>query len=503
MLKLVPEDDVEKKRKKKKGKNSDYIKFNHSKYKEEKGKWFDTLNETKERRNSQICMVYEVKVDKSHLNNETENQLKMLSLEAKWYCNHIRSKIQTRYKYDEKNGIYIQINKNQESLFDMDYKIDKVTVKIGYRYELRELKYLTSQMKQELLDRIKDDVKRLSEKKKKGRNIGKLKFKSDIRSVPLKQYGNTYKILDYKYIKIQGVKQNIRVRGLKQILVRIGENIEVANADFINKHGDFYLHIVTYQDKKVIDTSSKTAICVAESCSTMLKEPKSEPKSIGLDFGISEQITLSNGVKINYRIPISNKLRKLYKKLSRKEYHSHNWEKIRLKIRKEFDKLTNIKGDIKNKIVHRLGEYQIVCYQDDNIKSWQRIWGRRILETSIGGIKSDIDKKIQTPVEIDRFFPSTKKCSECGHERKIGLDERIYECLNPKCQIKKDRDWNSSINIKIEGLRLNGNNSVDTGRIDFKPAEIGSSTLDMEYFNHIPYVKASSVRETGSLTALA
>jgi transposase len=233
------------------------------------------------------------------------------------------------------------------------------------------------------LDRIKDDVKRLSEKKKKGRNVGKLKFKSDVRSVPLKQYGKTYKILDYKYIKIQGVKQNIRVRGLKQILVRLGENIEVANADFINK------------------------------------------------------------------------------------------------------------------------QYQIVCYQDDNIKSWQKIWGRRILETSIGGIKSDIDKKIQTPVEIDRFFPSTKRCSECGHEREIGLDERIYECLNPKCQIKKDRDWNSSINIKIEGLRIRNIRIVDTGRIDFKPAEIGSSTLDMEYFNRIPYVKASSVKETGSLTALA
>lgn len=488
MLELISEDNTKKK-------NSDYIKFNHP----IKGEWLDTLYETKERRKSQICRVYDVKVDKSHLNNETENQLKMLSLEAKWYCNHIRSKIQTWYKYDEKNGIYIQINKNQESLFDMDYKIDKVTVKIGYRYELRELKYLTSQMKQELLNRIKDDVKRLSEKKKKGHNVGKLKFKSDTRSVPLKQYGNTYKILDDKYIKIQGVKQRIRVRGLSQIIDHNNEKetVEVANADFINKHGDFYLHIVTYQDRKEIKKENK------------IKEPKSEPKSIGLDFGIAEQITLSNGIRINYMIPISNKLRKLYKKLSRQkqlklsqEYHSHNWEKTRLKIQKEFDKHTNIKEDIKNKIVHRLGEYQIVCYQDDNIKSWQRIWGRRILETSIGGIKSDIDKKIQTPVEIDRFFPSTKKCSECGHEREIDLDERIYECLNPKCQIKKDRDWNSSINIKIEGLRIRNIRIVDTGRIDLKPVEIGSSTLDMEYFNGIPYVKASSVKETGSLTAL-
>lgn len=460
MLELISADDI-----KKRG-HSEYVKFNHP----IKGDWIDTLRETKERRKDKICKTYEIKVDKSHLNNETENQLEMLSLEAKWYCNYIRSKIDWN-------------NKNQESLFDLDYKIDKVTVKVGYRYEIRELKYLSSQMKQELLDRIKDDVIRLSEKKKKGHKVGALKFKSDLRSVPLKQYGNTYKILDDKYITIQGIKQKIKVRGLNQILDHNNENIEVANADFINKHGDFYLHIVTYQNKKVTNN-------------------KKEPKSIGLDFGISKQLTLSNGIRIEYNIPIPKSLKRKYKKLSRQERFSKGWYKTKTKIQKEFDKLTNIKNDIKNKIVHKLGEYQIVCYQDDNIKSWQRIWGRRVLETSIGRIKSDIDKKIQTPVKVDRFFPSTKKCSECGHEREIDLDERVYECFNPKCQIKKDRDWNSSINIEIEGL-MNRNIIVGTGRIDFKPAEIGSSTLDMEYFNSIQYVKASSIKETGSLTALA
>lgn len=467
MLELISADEIRKRKK-------DYVKF-RTVVKED---WLDTLRETKERRKDQICKTYEIKIDKSHLNNETENQLKMLSLEAKWYCNHIRSKI--------------QYGKNQESLFDLDYKIDKVAVKVGYRYEIRELKYLSSQMKQELLDRIKDDVIRLSEKKKKGHKVGALKFKSDLRSVPLKQYGNTYKILDDKYINIQGVKQKIKVRGLLQILDHNNEkeNVEVANADFINKHGDFYLHIVTYQDKN--EKKEKDGG----------KEIK-EPKSIGLDFGIAKQLTLSNGVRIEYKIPISNKLRKLYKKLSRQEYHSHTWEKTRIKIQKEFDKLTNIKNDIKNKIVHRLcDQYEIVCYQDDNIKSWQRIWGRRILETSIGRIKSDIDKKISTPIEVPAGFPSTKRCSRCGHKRDIGLDERTYTCFNPKCQMKIDRDWNSAINIEDEGL-MNRNIRVDTGRIDFKPVEIGSSTLDMEYYNGIPYVKASSVMEAGSLTALA
>ncbi len=145
MLELISADDV-----KKRG-HSEYVKFNHN---DKKQDWLNTLNDTKERRKNQICKTYEIKIDKSHLNNETENQLEMLSLEAKWYCNHIRSKIDWN-------------TKEQENLFDMDYKIDKVAVKVGYRYEIRELKYLSSQMKQELLDRIKDDVIRLSEKKER------------------------------------------------------------------------------------------------------------------------------------------------------------------------------------------------------------------------------------------------------------------------------------------------------------------------------------------------
>jgi hypothetical protein len=62
-----------------------------------------------------------------------------------------------------------------------------------------------------------------------------------------------------------------------------------------------------------------------------------------------------------------------------------------------------------------------------------------------------------------------------------------------------DRDHNSSVNIEIEGLK-----QVPMGRRDVKPVETESSTLtSLEYLNRIPYVKASSVVEAGSLTALA
>lgn len=53
--------------------------------------------------------------------------------------------------------------------------------------------------------------------------------------------------------------------------------------------------------------------------------------------------------------------------------------------------------------------------------------------------------------KIDKWFPSTKKCSCCGAEKHMTLSERIYQC---SCGYLADRDYNSAINIKNEGLRL-------------------------------------------------
>ncbi|RGR94535.1 zinc ribbon domain-containing protein, partial [Heyndrickxia coagulans] len=54
-------------------------------------------------------------------------------------------------------------------------------------------------------------------------------------------------------------------------------------------------------------------------------------------------------------------------------------------------------------------------------------------------------------VKIDKWFPSTKKCSCCGAEKPVKLSERTYRC---SCGYVADRDYNSAINIKNEGIRL-------------------------------------------------
>jgi len=138
----------------------------------------------------------------------------------------------------------------------------------------------------------------------------------------------------------------------------------------------------------------------------------------------------------------------------------------------------------------------MVCYQNENLGAWQRLWGSRMLSTSLGGIIRMLEAKVQTPVEVDRFFPSTKSCSRCGHQRAINLAERTYLCHT--CGLVIDRDFNSSRIIEHEGYRILGR-----GPTEVTPAETNISTLTLEYLNQIAYVEASMVAETGSLTALA
>ena len=413
-----------------------------------------SLKATKEKRKSQTCRVYEVKIDKSHLNSESKQHLNMLFLEAKWLYNHILS---------------------QEDVFNLDFddKIKELPVMVKDIFEIRPLNYLSSQMKQSLIQRTQDNIKGLHKRKENGYKVGKLKYKSLVRSIPLKQYGNTYEIIDKDYVRIQGIKQKIRVRGFKQIPT----GSDIANGMLICKHGDYFLCVTTYQTR----------------------EKKPVPKGqLGIDFGLDRQMTLTSGIGIQYSIPITKRLRRLYRRLSKQEKYSKNWYKTIIKINKEYANINNIKKDIKCKIVSHLKDNNgIVCFQDENLKGWQRIWGRKILSTAIGGIIRTLKAKVHTPVEVDRMFPSTKTCSDCGNIQEMPLDQRIYIC--DKCDNVMDRDYNSSRGILNEGLR-----QIGAVRTELTPVEIESSTLEsLRYLNSIPYVKASSVVEPGSLTASA
>jgi len=407
-----------------------------------------------------VCKTYQIKVDKSHLSKTVLGQLRLLFLEAKWFINHIIA----------------------SGVFSTDYKTKTVSVKKGDKFEDRQIQILPAQIRQSLLDKLKQDIKNLSIKKNNGHKVGRLKFKRFVRTIPLRQYGETYAICGKNHIKIQGIKKKLRVRGLRQI----PDGVEFANAYLIQDHGDYYIRVVTYQQR--------------------VGEPvDSRDSAVGIDFGLRNQITLSNGIAVQYRVPVATgKLRRLYKRFSRTEKGSHNRFKIQLKLQRQYARTNNIKSDIKNKIAHCIkNHYSIVCYQDDDMHQWQRIWGSKVLDTAIGGLKGIFDTRIPTPIVVDNDFPSTNLCSNCGAFNNISLAEEIYSC--PECGFTMHRDWKAARDILYEGVRQLPAERRKAALLRQGRQACGeeTSTRMLEYLNSIPYTRASFLYETGSFTALA
>ncbi|MHA2232956.1 MAG: RNA-guided endonuclease InsQ/TnpB family protein, partial [Candidatus Hodarchaeales archaeon] len=413
-----------------------------------------TLAATKARRKSQVCRVYELKLTKAKLSTKAQTHLTRLFIEAKWFYNWIVS---------------------QENVFHLDTKIKSVPVKVGNEFEERQLTCLSSQMKQGLLTKTHNSIRGLAQLKKKGRKVGHLKFKRQFCSIPLKQHGNTYKFLPAQQkIQIQGLREPIRVRGFDQIPI----NAEFANAHLLSRHGDYYLHVVTYQAKN-----------------TQFTPPM---QRIGMDFGLSHQLTFSNRVVLDFQILIPKRLRRLYRRFSKAQKGSKNCHKAKIKLLKAFQKHTNQKKEVRNQIVGYLKRnYQVVCFQNDPFVAWQRLWGKKMLNLSLGAMKQILNERIGSPSEVSLSFASTQLCSGCGYKQKLKLDERTYHC--PNCGLIINRDYNAARNIEQEGFQQLGMESPEV-----KPAEIEASTQAMiAFFEHRPFVCASSVKEPGNLTALA
>ena len=409
-----------------------------------------TLQVTKARRKGQACRVYELKITHTKLSSRSCAHLSRLFIEAKWFYNWIIS---------------------QEDVFDLDTKVKSVLVKVGDTFEERELTCLGSQMKQGLLTKTQNSIRALAKLKATGQKVGRLKFKRQIASIPLKQYGITYKLFPKQQkIQIQGLRDFIRVRGFDQI----PPNVEFANAHLISRHGDYYLHITTYQPKE-----------------NQLIPPL---RVIGLDFGLSHQVTFSNGIALDFQIPLPNRLRRLYQLFSRTEEGSKNHHKAKHRLLKAFQKHTNRKTELRNQIVGYLNRhYRIVCFQNDPFPAWQRLWGKKMLNLSLGAIKRVLNERISSPSEVPLSFASSQWCSGCQQQKqKLTLEERTYHC--PKCGLIINRDQNAARNVLREGLNQLGRESPEV-----TPVEIESSTQTMlAFFQNRPFVCASSVKEPGS-----
>ena len=407
--------------------------------------------ETRNKRKTQAAKSFEIKLDKSKISKEKMDNLQRLFLEGKWFTNYIISK-----------GI-------TDSVPYMDYKVNKVNVKVKDKFEERELRLLSSQMKQYIIKRLQNNVKALHELGKKGKKVGKIKYIKSLHSIFLMQYGNTY-ALDVKKrtLHIQGLG-DFKVIGLEQI----PDNCDITTANLIERNGDYFLHVTVYVPKEEVHNR----------------------KAIGIYLGVKDQIAFSNGIKVNYNVEISKRVKKLYKVFSRSQYNketkerSKRGQKVLAKIKKEFAHENNQKKDINNKIAHYVAtNYEFVAYQNDPINEWQRLFGRRIYQTSIGGFRDTLKRKVSTPLEVGRFTKTTGICMYCGYSLHLNLSERVFKC--PSCGHVQDRDVSAANATDYEGLSLR---NVGEALVD------DASTSNMlKYLKRIPHVKASIADEARS-----
>src|SRR5574344_1787420 len=189
---------------------------------EEKQKIKNSLIETRERRKNQSIKVIELKVNCHQTSKETFQKMNFVFTQAKWIVNEM-----------------IRLGETQ-NFFDYNYLEHKEVVHLDKDgNEIKTKLEMPSILHRGIVNQKKQDIVNESNAKKKGKKVGKLKYKKEINSIDILT-GPWIKIRDNSHITIPGFA-NLKVYGLDQLIKY--KEYESANAKFIRKPSGFYIHI--------------------------------------------------------------------------------------------------------------------------------------------------------------------------------------------------------------------------------------------------------------------
>lgn len=348
----------------------------------------ESLRETKEKRSQMDCRVISVKIQENRLSKAKLEKLIRFFLEGKWLYNAVLSSTEDF----PRSGI------------------KTVSIKVKDTFEIREIKNLSAQMKQSVVDSVKTNIINLSKAKKKGLKVGKLRFKKECNEINLPQFGKTYKIKSHNKISVQNIGVLV-VNGLEQINL---DEVEFANAKLIQKPSGFYINITVYSNKQ--------------------PEVQIEKEVLGLDMGIKDQLTFSNGVKVNFYLEESEQLKNLMRKLSRQVKGSNQYKQTLNRIKRIYEHYNNKKNDVANKLNSVLSKNYIICFQDELLSQWKRKkskrkfgFGRKVQHGILGRVKDKLKKNTSNHM-LESSVPTTQTCPMCGCLTKHSLDKRKYHC---------------------------------------------------------------------------
>jgi putative transposase len=193
-----------------------------------------------------------------------------------------------------------------------------------------------------------------------------------------------------------------------------------------------------------------------------------ENQAVGVDLGVSTLAALSDGTKVTgtkASRKYEAKLRRLNQELSRRvgakkgETKSKNFKKTKRKIARLYAKMATIRADDSHKLTTMLTQkYTLIGIEDLNVKGMlsNHKLARSVADMSFFEFRRQLTYKAQTTqsrvVVADRWFASSKTCSECGSVKdKLELSERTYHC--EFCGFVCDRDVNAALNLRNYAVR--------------------------------------------------
>ena len=371
-------------------------------YEEKNRKIRENGKATRERRSHMDCRVISTKIQENRLSRAKLEKLRRCFPEAKWLYNAV-------------------VASETLSLEDTS----TVQIKVKDTFETREIKYLSAQMKQSVIESVKTNISNLSKAKKRGLKVGRLQFKRECNEIDLKQFGHTYAIKGKNKIRVEKIGVLV-VNGLEQVNL---DDVEFANAKLIQRPSGFYINITTYSKKQ--------------------SKPTTEKEVLGLDMGIKDQLTFSNGVKVNFYLEESEQLKGLARKLSRQVKGSNQYKQTLARIKRIYENLNNKKNDVVNKLISVLKANYIICFQDELLNQWKQkkskrrfSFSRKVQHGILGRVKDKLKKNTSNHM-LESSVPTTQTCPECGCLTKHSLDKRKYHCDH--CGFENaDRDIHSA-----------------------------------------------------------
>ena len=183
-------------------------------------------------------------------------------------------------------------------------------------------------------------------------------------------------------------------------------------------------------------------------------------ESVGIDFGISRLATLSNGERVSnpkHGAKWQRRLAFYQKRLARATKGSKRRMKVKCHVARIHEKIGNSRSDTLHKLSTDLvTRFDLICVEDLNLRGMVKnhSLARSLHDASIGSAIRMIEEKAErygkNVVKIDRWFPSSKTCSDCGHiVEQLPLNVREWTC--PECGTTHDRDANAAANILAVG----------------------------------------------------